>query len=228
MFRLLINLFRLELKRAGRQVSDWSLVWVFFLLIVSIFAIGLGAHQEKVTPHQGAGIIWVSVLFAMLFSFERLWRQDLEQGILFQYLIRSASIPFLLVVFLKIGIYWLFAGLPLLGCSLLGLILLELPLSLWPNLALSLFLGTQILSIQVAFGTALTLNLKRAGLLTSLLLLPLYLPILIFGSAIFQYESLGLSSQSAGYFLIAFWLATGLGFPKLIDLAVKHALHNLG
>jgi len=205
-----------ELRRAARRVQEWSLVWIFFLLIVLLFTIGLGAHQQRLSIQQGAGVIWVAVLLAMMLSFERLWRDEWEQGMLAQFRLSLGSL--ISLVWLKMTVHWVFSGLALLLLLPLALLFLDFPLRLLPLLLLTLSLGTQALSVQVALGSAMTLGLRRAGFLIALLLLPLYLPILIFGMAVFERASLGLPYAST---LGLLWVLWGLSLSLLPSVTAK-------
>ena len=174
MIALLIRDLRLALRAGG----GFGLGLAFFLLVAVLVPLGVGpepATLAKIAP----GILWVGALLACLLSLDRIFALDFEDGSLD--LLATAPIPLEGVVAVKACAHWLVTGLPLtLAAPALG-VLLNLPGQGYGWLVASLALGTPALSVIGAFGAALTVGLKRGGLLLSLLVLPLYVPTLIFG-----------------------------------------------
>jgi heme exporter protein B len=153
---------------------------LFFILVVSLFPLGIGPSPQLLAT-IAPGVIWVAALLATLLSMERLFRSDFEDGALEHLLLSPHSLP--LLVLAKVSAHWLVTGLPLLLVSPLLGVLLQLPASAIRALPLTLLLGTPALSLIGAIGVALTVSLRRGGVLLTLLVLPLYVPVLIFGTA---------------------------------------------
>jgi heme exporter protein B len=174
-FRLLV---RRELRLALRQGGDAAMVVAFFVLTVILFPFGVGPEPELLA-RIAAGILWVTALLAALLSLERLFQADYEDGSLEA----LALLPLALEaqVLAKCLAHWLVTGLPLTLAAPLLALLLHLDAAGYPVLVLSLLIGTPSLSLVGAVGAALTLGARRGGVLLSLLMLPLYIPVLIFG-----------------------------------------------
>ena len=169
-----------ELRLALRQGSDTMMVLVFFVLAVILFPFGVGPAPETLA-RIAPGILWVTALLAAMLSLERLFASDYEDGSL-EWL-ALAPLPLEITVLAKCLAHWLTTGLPLvLVAPLLGL-LLNLDSSAYLTLVLAMALGTPSLTLIGAIGAALTLGARRGGVLLSLLVLPLYIPVLIFGVA---------------------------------------------
>lgn len=221
-FRALRRLLVLELRRVSRSLADWGLSWVFFVLVISVFAIGMGGHFEKMSVQQGVGIIWVGAMLATLLSFERLLRADFESGILEQALLSPWPLAGLMAM--KMGVHWLVTGLPLLLLTPLMLLFLGLPSTILPVLLWSIAIGTQILSALGSLGVVLTLGLKRAGLLLTILLLPLFVPTLIFATTAVVQVGLGAALLDALSLLLAVWIVTQLVMPWAVASTLRASL----
>ena len=176
-FRLLITR---ELRLALRQGGDSAMVVAFFVLAVILFPFGLGPEPE-VLARTAAGILWVTALLAALLSLERLFQADYEDGSLEA--LALMPLPLEAQVLGKCLAHWLVTGLPLTVISPLLALLLHLDAVGYPMLVAGLLLGTPSLSLIGAVGAALALGARRGGVLLSLLVLPLYIPVLIFGVA---------------------------------------------
>ncbi|HEX6841655.1 MAG TPA: heme exporter protein CcmB [Stellaceae bacterium] len=176
-FRLLVLR---DLRLALRQGGDAAMVVAFFVLTVILFPFGVGP-EAALLARIAAGVLWVTALLAALLSLERLFLADWEDGSLEA--LALMPLPLEAQVLAKCLAHWLVAGLPLIIVApLLGL-LLHLDAAGYPVLLLSLLLGTPTLSLIGAVGAALSLGARRGGVLLSLLVLPLYIPVLIFGVA---------------------------------------------
>ena len=175
----MIALLTRDLKLAMRAGGGFGLGLAFFLIVVTLVPFGVGPQSEllaKIAP----GILWLGALLACLLSLDRIFALDWEDGSLD--LLATSPLPMEGIVTVKALAHWLTTGLPLvLAAPLFGL-LLSLPAAGYYPLVLSLMLGTPALSVIGTFGAALTVGLKRGGLLLSLLVLPLYVPTLIFGA----------------------------------------------
>ncbi|AQU83378.1 heme exporter protein CcmB [Halomonas sp. 'Soap Lake  len=174
----------LMLRRRGEVLNPL----VFFALVITLFPIGISPDPELLAV-IAPGLLWVAALLAALLSLDSLFRSDYEDGSLEQLLL--APQPLAALGLAKVAVHWLLTGLPLaLMAPLLG-IMLSLPTGSYAVLALSLALGTASLSLIGAIGAALTVGLARGGVLLSLLVLPLYIPVLIFGAGAVQAAIMG-------------------------------------
>lgn len=167
-----------DLRLALRQGSDAATVLLFFVLAVVMFPLGVGP-EPNMLARISAGVIWVMALFAALLSLERLFLVDHEDGSLD--LLALTPLPLELVVLAKVTAHWLTTGLPLLLAAPVLALLLRMETDGIAVLVLALLLGTPTLSLIGAIGAALTLGARRGGVLLPLLILPLYVPVLIFG-----------------------------------------------
>ncbi|MGH7098996.1 MAG: heme exporter protein CcmB [Stellaceae bacterium] len=173
------GLFRRDLGLALRQSGDTGLVLGFFVLVVVLFAFGVG--PEAATLRRiGAGIVWVAALLAALLSLDRLFQPDYEDGGLD--LLVLSPLPLELAVLAKTAAHWVASGLPLVIASPVLALAVDLAPGAIPILMLSLLIGTPILSLIGSVAAALVLGARRQGVLLSLLVLPLYVPPLIFGA----------------------------------------------
>ena len=185
----MIALLSRDLRLAIRAGGGFGLGLAFFLLVAVIVPLGVGpepATLAKIAP----GILWVGALLSCLLSLDRIFALDFEDGSLD--LLATSPVPMEGAVAVKAFAHWLVTGLPLvLVAPVLG-VLLNLPEQGYVWLVISLALGTPALSIIGAFGAALTVGLKRGGLLMSLLVLPLYMPTLIFGAEVVKRGAAGM------------------------------------
>jgi heme exporter protein B len=184
---LLIRDLRLALRAGG----GFGLGLAFFLIVVVLVPFGVGPEAAILT-RIAPGILWVAALLAALLSLDRIFALDLEDGAL--PLLATSPLPLEGVALVKALAHWLTTGLPLtLGAPGLGF-LLQLDRAAYPYLLVSLALGTPALSMIGAFGAALTVGIRRGGLLLSLLVLPLYVPTLIFGAEVVRRGAAGLDA----------------------------------
>ncbi len=172
------TIVRRDLKLALRQGMDSLMVIAFFVIAVVLFPFGVGP-ESNILARIGPGVIWVAALLAAMLSLERLFQIDYEDGSLELMALQPA--PLELTIMAKITAHWLTTGLPLLIATPLLAIFMNLPADGFWVLVLSLALGTPTLSLIGAIGAALILGSRRGGVLLSLLVLPLYVPVLIFG-----------------------------------------------
>ena len=180
----LTRAFALLLKRdlllAMRHRAEMINPLLFFVLVTSLFPLGIGAEPALLRA-VGPGVIWVAALLAALLSLEGIFRSDFEDGTLEQFLLSSH--PVSVLVLAKVLAHWLITGLPLLLVSPLLGVLLGLPGDAIVILLVTLALGTPVLSLIGAIGVALTVGLRKGGMILSLLVLPLYIPLLIFAAS---------------------------------------------
>lgn len=208
---------RREFLLSFRRKSDLVNPLIFFLMVATLFPLGV-SPESGFLAQLAPGVVWVAALLATLLSMDALFRSDYEDGSLEQLLLSPQ--PLFVVVLAKVLAHWMMTGLALtLMAPLLGMMLF-LPAEGMPGLMLSLLLGTPTLSLVGAIGAALTVGLKKGGVLISLLVLPLYIPVLIFGSSAVQAAVTGL--PLGGYLaLLGALLALALG---LAPLAISAAL----
>ena len=186
----MIQLFRRDIGLAVRSGGGFGLALIFFLILVVLIPFALGPDQTALAL-IAPGILWLGALLACLLSLDRIFGLDYEDGSLD--LLATSPLPLEAVYIAKAAAHWLTTGLPVaLAAPLLG-IFLNLSFEAGKALCFSLLLGTPALSLIGAFGATLTLRIKRGGLLLSLLVLPLYMPTLIFGAQSVRSASLGLA-----------------------------------
>ncbi|MGB0670317.1 MAG: heme exporter protein CcmB [Rhodospirillales bacterium] len=176
--RAFVRLVRRDLRLAFRQGLDSLMVVMFFVIAVVLFPFGVGP-EPNILARIAAGVIWVAALLASLLSLERLFQTDFEDGSL--ELLALAPVPMEVVVMAKVTAHWLTTGLPLLLAAPLLALLMNMNGQGFLVLVQSLALGTPTLSLIGAVGAALILGSRRGGVLLALLILPLYVPVLIFG-----------------------------------------------
>ena len=218
---ILFTIIRRELAIAFRKPAEILNPLWFFLMIITLFPLLMGPNPEllgKIAP----GIAWEAALLSALLSFERLFKDDYLDGSLEQLMLLPVGLP--QVALAKVLAHWLLTGLPLILLSPIAAVLLSLEMHVWWALVLTLLLGTPILSCLGAIGVALTVGLRKGGTLLSLLILPLFLPVLIFAAAVLEAATLnmGYSGQLA---IIGAILAITLTFsPFAIAGALRISL----
>ena len=188
----MIALLMRDLRLAVRAGGGFGLGLAFFLIVVTLVPFGVGP-QGEVLARIASGILWLGALLACLLSLDRIFALDFEDGSLD--LLTTAPIPLEGIVAMKALAHWITTGLPLVIAAPVFGLLLHLPGSAYVWLILALGLGTPALSVLGSFGAALTVGLKRGGLLMSLLVLPLYVPTLIFGAELVRRGAEGMATQ---------------------------------
>jgi heme exporter protein B len=173
-------LIKRDLTIAFRHRDEILNPLLFFIIVVSLFPLGVGPESTMLT-HIAPGIIWVAALLSTLLSLDRLFKSDYADGSLEQMLLSPH--PIFILVLAKITAHWLVTGLPLILVAPLLAVLLHLNENSYGALMLTLLLGTPVLSLLGAIGVALTVGIKKGGVLLSLLVLPLYIPVLIFATS---------------------------------------------
>jgi heme exporter protein B len=187
-----LAIIRRELKLAMRQGSDASIALMFFVVVVALFPLGIGP-EPGILERISGGVVWIGALLSAMLSLDRLFQSDHEDGSLD--LLVLAPWPLELLVLAKCLAHWLVTGLPIILISpLLGL-LLHMNTDAYLVLLAAMALGTPVLSLIGAVGAALVLGARRAGVLVSLLVLPLTVPVLIFGVAAVEAAAIGQSSE---------------------------------
>ncbi|MCK5898721.1 MAG: heme exporter protein CcmB [Methylococcales bacterium] len=186
-----------DLRLSFRHRNDIVNPLAFFLMVAVMFPLGV-SPEPKFLAEVAPGVIWVAALLASLLSVDGIFRSDFDDGSLEQMLLSPQ--PLILLVLAKVFSHWLVSGFFLALMSPLLALMLFLPSEGVLALMISLLLGTPTLSLIGAIGAALTVGLRKGGVLISLLILPLYIPLLIFGAATVQAAAMGM--PTAGYFAI--------------------------
>ncbi|HEX6295715.1 MAG TPA: heme exporter protein CcmB, partial [Burkholderiales bacterium] len=197
-----------DLLLALRRRADVATALLFFVIVASLFPLAIGA-EPNLLREIAPGVIWVAALLSSLLSLRRLFESDHADGTLEQMLLGAA--PLGVVVLAKAAAHWLASGLPLVAIAPLLALQYDLPAVLYPVLALSLALGTPVLSLIGAIGAALTLGLRGGGVLLALLVLPLYVPVLILGAGAVEMSAAG-SGGEAQLLLLAAALVFAAAF----------------
>jgi heme exporter protein B len=216
-----IGLFRRDLRLALRQGGDTGLVLGFFVLAVVLFPLGVGP-EPAVLQRIGAGIVWVAALLAALLSLDRLFQSDYQDGGLEMLALSSLSLE--LAVLAKCAAHWVATGLPLALTSPFLALLVNLEPDAIPVLTLGLLLGTPALSLIGSVAAALTLGARRQGVLLSLLVLPLYVPPLVFGAGAVEASVAGAGGRAHLLILGALTLAALPLCPWASAAALRQAL----
>lgn len=212
-----------DLQLGMRQRTELLTPMIFFLIVVSLFPLGLGLDNEKVMRSVSPAILWIGALLSNMLIMDRLFKSDYDDGSLEQLMISGS--PLIIVVIAKIVAHWCLTALPLILISpILGLMLyFTVPQTL--EITFLLFIGTPILSCIGAVCTALTLQLKRAGLLLSIIALPLFLPALIFGVQATMRIMEGHSVVGFYAIFLALDLISLAAAPLITAFALRISLH---
>ena len=181
-----------ELLVAMRRRSDVATALLFFVIVASLFPLGVGAEPNKLRA-IAPGVIWVSALLSSMLSLNRLFAADHADGTLEQMVLGAA--PLGVTAAAKALAHWLVSGFPMVAIAPLLALQYDLEPSLYGILALSLLLGTPVLSLIGGIGAALTLGVRGGGVLLALLVLPLYVPVLVMGAGAVEMASAGLGGQ---------------------------------
>jgi heme exporter protein B len=196
---------------------------VFLFLAITLFALGTGGGPD-VLRESAPAIIWVLVLLANLLSLEALYRRDFEDGSLEQLMLHAQ--PAFLPILAKILVHWMFSGLAMTLLAPVAALILFLPASSLPMLMGGLLVGTPALSLIGAIGAALTVGLRRGGLLLALLVLPFYVPILIFGAGAVIEQMAGIETMAQIYWLGVITMVSMTLAPFAVHIALKVSLEQ--
>jgi heme exporter protein B len=216
-----VHVIRRELNLAFRQQLDSLMVLVFFLLAIVLFPFGVGP-EPNILARIAPGIIWVAALLAAMLSLERLFQADYEDGSL--ELLSLSPLPLEMVVLAKVVTHWLTTGLPLIVAAPVMAVMLNMNTEGIAMLLLVLLLGTPSLSLIGAIGAALILGARRGGVLLSLLILPLFIPVLIFGVSAIDGALNGLTVKPQLLILSGFFLASLALCPWASAAAIRQSL----
>ena len=209
-----------DLKLLWRRRGDAAQPILFALLVVALFALALGGNPELL-QRVAAAVLWLSVLLAGLLSLDTLFRGDAEDGSLEQWLLSPVPLPWLVAV--RVFSHWLTTAFPLVLVSPLLAELMQLPRAQLPVLVASLALGTPLLSLLGAVVAALTVGMRRSGILLALLVLPLYVPVLVFGAGAVAAAAQGFDASGALLLLGAGLVVSLLLAPLTAAAAIRIA-----
>ena len=215
------TIVRRDLLLALRRRSDVASALLFFIIVASLFPLGVGAEPNQLRA-IAPGVIWVAALLSSMLSLGRLFAGDHADGTLEQIVLGAA--PLGVVVTAKAFAHWLVSGLPLVLIAPLIALQYDVAPSLYAVLALSLLLGTPVLSIIGAIGAALTLGLRGGGILLSLLVLPLYVPVLILGAGSVDMAAAGLAPDGQLLLLAALLVIAAAFAPWATAAALRISL----
>ncbi len=214
-------LLRRDLQIALRRKGDVLNVLMFFVVVASLFPLGVGPEPNQLRA-MAAGVVWIAALLAALLSLPRVFAADHADGTLEQML--ASPQPLAVVVLAKIAAHWLTTGLPLaIAAPLIGL-QYDLPMDALAVLLASLLIGTPVLSLLGAAGAALTLGVRGGGALLGLLVLPLYVPVLVFGAGAVTASLTGINPSSHLSLLGAFLAVSSIVGPWAACAALRVAL----
>jgi heme exporter protein B len=220
MLEIALRVIRRDTLLAMRRRSDVLTVLLFFVIVVSLFPLGVGpepALLRTIAP----GVIWVAALLASMLALSRVFSQDHADGTLEQMLLSAT--PLSVIVAAKVLAHWLITGLPLVLLAPVLALQFDLPQELFGELMLSLLLGTPALSLIGAIGAALTLGLRGGGALLALLVLPLYIPVLIVGAGALDAAAAGLGAGAHLSLLGAFLVVAAAFAPWVVAVSLRIA-----
>ncbi len=221
MMRALGQVVRRDLLLAVRQRADVANTLLFFVVVVTMTPLGVGAEINMLRS-IAPGVVWVAALLASILSLNRLFMLDYADGTLEQLLLTRE--PLAAIVLGKVVAHWLITGLPITVIAVLFGVMFDLSGIETATMVFALLVGTPALSMLGAIGAALTLGLRGGGVLLSLLVLPLNVPVLIFGAGAVEAVSGGLSPQSHLLLLGALSLASSVLAPWAIAAALRISL----
>ncbi|MBN07154.1 MAG: heme exporter protein CcmB [Rhodospirillaceae bacterium] len=216
-----LALLKRDLKLAARHGLDSFMVVAFFVLVVTLFPLAVGPEQA-ILGRIGSGMIWVAALLSSMLSMDRLFQQDYEDGSLDLLVLSPMALE--LLVLAKTLAHWISTGLPLIIASPLLGVLMNVSSAGYGTVILSLALGTPILSLVGSIGAALSLGARRGGVLISLLILPLLIPVLVFGVSAVETGLADLPSRSEFLILGAMLLVALALVPYAVAAALRQAL----
>ncbi len=222
MFRAFMAMFNRDLLLAYRHRSELINPLLFFVIIISLFPLALGP-ESRVLSTIASGVVWVSALLAALLSLDTVFRSDFHDGALEQIVLSPQ--PLTLLVFAKVLAHWCVTGVPLILVSPLLASMLHIKEEALGTLMLTLLLGTPVLSLVGSVGVALTVGLRRGGMLLSILVLPLYIPVLIFAAGAVNDAALGLDVSAQLAFLGSMLVLSITLTPLAIAAALRVSLN---
>jgi len=222
MLRAFMAMFNRDLLLAYRHRSELINPLLFFVIIISLFPLALGP-ESRVLSTIASGVVWVAALLAALLSLDTVFRSDFHDGALEQIVLSPQ--PLTLLVFAKVLAHWCVTGVPLILISPLLASMLHIKEAALGTLMLTLLMGTPVLSLVGSVGVALTVGLRRGGMLLSILVLPLYIPVLIFAAGAVNDAALGLDVTAQLAFLGSMLVLSITLTPLAIAAALRVSLN---
>jgi heme exporter protein B len=214
---------RRELTLAWRRWDEVAQPLIFYLVVTTLFPLAT-TPELAVLRTVGGGVLWVAALLSSLLALESVFRSDVEDGTMEQWVLSGQPLAWLLLA--KVVAHWVLTGLPLVLVSPAVATALGLPGSVWPAVVVSLALGTATLSVLGGIGAALTVGVRRGSVLLSLLVLPLAMPLLVFGARAIEQALAGQSATGPLQLLAAmFFLAFSLG-PLAMSAAMRISIEG--
>lgn len=210
--------FKRDITIALRHKDDIFNPLIFFVMVITLIPLGIGPEPQTLA-RIAPGVIWVAALLASLLSLDRLFKTDHADGTLEQMLLSPC--PVFILVLAKIWAHWCLTGLPLIIVAPLLAVMLNLHDNSYMALILTLIIGTPILSFIGAIGVALTVGIKKGGVLLSLLVLPLYIPVLIFATSAVDTASMSLPYNGQLAIIAALFVGSLLLAPFAVSAALK-------
>jgi heme exporter protein B len=223
MLKTVCFVFYTELLLLMRRSQEWLYPLGFFLMVMSLFPLAFTpdpAFLQKIMP----GCVWIAALLANLLAIENLFFTDMEEGSLEQWVLSQT--PLTLLIMAKLGAQWLVTALPLVLLTPLLGVIFHLPMMSTLVLCLSLLLGTPILTLVGGLCVALTLGLRQQGVLLGILILPLVVPVLIFGVTVVEQVQAGFSVVGALAFLLGLLVLSVTVLPWGIGVAIRVGLDD--
>jgi heme exporter protein B len=210
--------FKRDITIALRHKDDIFNPLLFFIMVTTLFPLGIGPEPQTLA-RIAPGIIWVAALLASLLSLDRLFKSDYADGSLEQMLLSPC--PVFILVLAKILAHWCLTGLPLILVTPILAVMLNLDTNAYSAMFITLLLGTPVLSFIGAIGVALTVGIKKGGVLLSLLVLPLYIPVLIFATSAVDTASMNLPYTGQVAIIAALFVGSVLLAPFAVSAALK-------
>lgn len=220
--QVLLSIFQRDIAVAYRQKAELMQPLFFFIVVVSLFPLAVGPNPDML-QRIGPGVIWVAAILSLLMGMDRVFKDDYVDGTLEQYVIAKA--PLYAVLSVKVIAHWAMQIVPLLLVSPLLAMFVNMSLDMYWALLLTLVLGTPLVSFVGAIGVALTLNLQRSGVLLALILLPIFVPLLIFATSAIDSASMQLPYAPQLAIIAAMLLFSMALSPVAISYSIKVSLN---
>ena len=215
---LYAGIFKRDLHIAFKQKAELVQPLMFLLMVVTLFPLGVSPAPETL-QRIGPGVIWIAAILSSLLAMERLFRDDFQDGALEQYMLSGMALPAVSAV--KVAVHWLVSFVPLLILSPLLAMFLNLTYDMYIALMLTLLLGSPLLSLVGAIAVGLTVGLQKGGVLLALLLIPVFIPLLIFATSAVDSAALQLPYQSQLAIIAAMLLLAAALAPFAIANSLK-------
>lgn len=215
---LYTGIFKRDLHIAFKQKAELVQPLMFLLMVVTLFPLGVSPAPETL-QRIGPGVIWIAAILSSLLAMERLFRDDFNDGALEQYMLSGMALPAISAV--KVAVHWLVSFVPLLVLSPLLATFLNLTYDMYIALMLTLLLGSPLLSLVGAIAVGLTVGLQKGGVLLALLLIPVFIPLLIFATSAVDSAALQLPYQSQLAIIAAMLLLAAALAPFAIAYSLR-------